>query len=81
MDADTERRCVAAESKREQSELARQDSERRRVTAEAERVQGEADRRAASTEVAQTVATLTELLTRMEAVEQLRRNLRSNPPE
>lgn len=74
---DTERERADAEATRQQLELARQSAERARVAAEDARARAEDGRRAASVEVAHTVATMTEILGRMEAVEQMRRASRS----
>jgi hypothetical protein len=73
MDNGMERVRAEAEATRQELELARQSAERARVVAEDTRVRAEEGRQAASNEVARTVATLTELLGRMEVVEQMRR--------
>jgi hypothetical protein len=76
MDKNVQLAPADAEARRQESERVREESERRRVAAEAARVGAEEGRRLAATEMAQTVATLTELLSRMEAVEQMRRSAR-----
>jgi hypothetical protein len=77
MDSQHERLRAEAEAIRQQQEVARQASERDRDTAEEERVAAEQARRAAASEVGGTVATLTDLVKRMEAVEALRRAART----
>ena len=78
MDIEIERRRANAEAERQQHELTRQAAERARDAAEASRVAAENARRALADEVSETVETLTSILKRMEAVEALRRDARSN---
>ena len=78
MDIDTERRRADAEDERQQNELTREAAERERVAAEESRVSAEDVRHAVADEVREAVATLTTLLTRMEAVEALRRDARKD---
>jgi hypothetical protein len=78
MDIETERRRADAEAERQQHELTRQVAERERAAAEESRVAAEHGRHAVATEVSATVATLMMLLSRMEAVEALRREARKN---
>ena len=73
MDIDNDRRGADAEAERQQYELTRQAAERARAAGEESRVSAEDGRRAAADEVSATIATLTTLLGRMEAVEALRR--------
>ena len=73
MDIDNDRRGADAEAERQQHELARQTAERARAVAEELRVSAEHGRHAVVEEVGETIATLTTLLGRMEAVEALRR--------
>ena len=73
MDIEVERARAEAELVRQQQELVRQATERARTAAEAARVAAEGGRRAVANEVNGTVATLTELVERMEAVEEKRR--------
>ena len=73
IDIDIEGRRVDAETRREQHELARQDAERARAVAEKSRASAEEARRTVAAEVSATVETLTTLVSRMEAVEALRR--------
>ena len=80
MDNEMARRHADAEAVRQQHELARQATERARVAAEESRVSAENRRRALGDEVSQTIATLTTLLKRMEAVEALRRDARKETP-
>ena len=67
-----------AEVGREQREKAREAQERSRVAAEEARVIAEVERRTMAKAVGDTVTTLTTLLARMEAVEQMRRASRNN---
>ena len=78
MDTDSDRPPRNAEAERQQHELIRQAAERARITAEESRVSAEDGRRAAADEVREAIATLTTLLTRMEAVEALRRDARKD---
>ena len=78
MDIEIKRRRVDAEAERQHHELTRQAAERARVAAEASRKSAEEERRAVVEEVSATIATLTTLLNRMEAVEGLRRELRKD---
>ena len=78
MDIELERRRADAEAERQQHELTRQAAERARAAAEESRVSAEDDRRAIAVEVSATIATLTTLLSRMEAVEALRREARKD---
>jgi hypothetical protein len=80
MDNEMERRHADAEAVRQQYERDRQVAERARNTAEESRVSAEIGRRAVTDEVSETVATLTTLLNRMEAVEALRRRARNETP-
>ena len=80
MDSDIERRRAVAEGLREQRELERQAAELARNAAEESRVSAENGRRAVADEVSETVATLTTLLNRMQAVEALRRDARKDVP-
>ena len=80
MDSDIERRRAVAEGLREQRELKRQAAELARNAAEESRVSAENGRRAVADEVSETVATLTTLLNRMQAVEALRRDARKDVP-
>jgi len=73
MDIELDRRRAEAEAERQQHELTRQTAERARAVAEELRVSAEHGRRAVAEEVGETIATLTTLLGRMEAVEALRR--------
>ena len=73
MDIEMERRRANAEAERRQHELTRQTAERARVAAEESRASAEAGRRTIAAEVSGTIETLTTILTRMEAVEALRR--------
>jgi hypothetical protein len=73
MDIDNDRRGADAEAERQQHELARQTAERARAVAEELRVSAEHGRRVVAEDVRETIATLTTLLGRMEAVEALRR--------
>ena len=73
MDIEMDRRRADAEADRQQHELTRQTAERARAVAEELRVSAEHGRRALAGEVRETIATLTTLLGRMEAVEALRR--------
>ena len=73
MDIEMDRRRADAEAVRQQHELTRQTAERARAAAEALRVSAERGRHALAEEVRETIATLTTLLSRMEAVEALRR--------
>jgi len=66
-----------AEERRHRQELVRQTQERARVAAEDARTDAEERRTEAAGEVRDTVAILTTLLQRMEAVEKLRRT----PPQ
>jgi hypothetical protein len=77
MDIEMDRRRVDAEAERQQQELTREAAARERVAAEESRVSAEDGRRAAADEVRETIATLTTLLIRMEAVEALRRDART----
>ena len=79
MDLGQERLRAEAEDIRQQQELAREATERARVIAEDARVVAEDERLAAAIEVKETVAMLTTLLQRMEAVEALRRAGRTKP--
>ena len=78
MDIEMERNRADAEAERQQHELTRQAAERVRVSAEESRASAEDGRRAIAAEVSATVATLTTLLGRMEAVEALRREGRKD---
>jgi hypothetical protein len=78
MGIEMERRHADAEEVRQQHELQRQVAERARDTAEESRVSAEHGRRAVADEVRETIATLTTLLNRMEAVEALRRDARND---
>ena len=78
MDTEKDRRPDDAEAERQQHELTRQTAERARVAAEESRASAEDGRRAVADEVGATIATLTTLLGRMEAVEALRRNARKD---
>ena len=78
MDSQMERRHDDAEAVRQQHELQRQVAEHARNTAEESRVSAEHGRRAVADEVRETIATLTTLLNRMEAVEALRRDARND---
>ena len=80
MHNEMESRRADAESAREQHELARQETERARVTAEESRMSAEDGRRAAATEIRATIAALTTLVERMEAVEALRRQATKDAP-
>ena len=77
MDNTAERAHADAEATRQAQERLREAQEASRVIAETARVTAEAGRATAADEVSATVATLTALLQRMEAVETLRRTLRS----
>ena len=74
MATEMERRRAAAEALRQQHELERQAAERTRQVAEELRTSAESGRRVFVDEVRISVATLTTLLHRMEAVEALRRD-------
>jgi hypothetical protein len=76
MDIEMERRRDDAEVERQQHELTRQAAERERAEAEKSRVFAEDGRRAVAAEVRATVETLTTVLSRMEALEALRREAR-----
>ena len=78
MDIERERRRADAEAERQQHELNRQAAERARAAAEVLRASAEDVRRAAGAEVHATVETLSTLLSRMEAVEALRREARKD---
>ena len=78
MDIEIERRRVEAETVRQQHELERQVAERARSAAEESRAFAEDGRRAVAAEVNATIGTLTTLLSRMEAVEALRREARKD---
>ena len=78
MDIELERRRADAEVERQQHELTRQAAERARAAAEESRVSAEGDRRTVAVEVSATIAALTTLLSRMEAVEALRREARKD---
>lgn len=78
MERDTERRHADAEAVRQQHELERQCAERARIAAEESRVTAESSRRTIAGEVSETVATLTTLVRRMEAVEALRREAKKD---
>ena len=80
MESDTQRRHADAEAVRQQHELERQSAERTRIAAEESRVTAESSRRTVAGEVSETVATLTTLVRRMEAVEALRRDARKDAP-
>ena len=80
MDIDMERQRVDAEAVRQQHERERQISERARNAAEESRAVAEHARRAVADEVSDTIATLTTLVNRMEAVEALRRQVRRDMP-
>ena len=80
MDSEIERHRADAEAARQQSELERQEAERARSTAEETRVSAENGRRAVADEVSETIVTLKNLVTRMEAVEALRRDARKGTP-
>jgi hypothetical protein len=73
MDTDAERSSTNAEVMRRQHEILRQAQESARVVAEEARVVAEERRLAAAREVRGTIATLTVLVERMEAVEKIRR--------
>ena len=73
MDIEMNRRRADAEAERQQHELTRQAAERARAVAEESRASAEEGRHAVAAEVSATIATLTTLLSRMEAVEALRR--------
>jgi len=73
MDIEAEHIRAEAEGVRLRQELARQAAERARVAAEEARAMAEQGRCTAANEVTKTVATLTTLLDRMEAVEEMRR--------
>jgi hypothetical protein len=73
MDIEIERRRDNAEAERQQQELTRQAAERARVAAEESRSSAEDRRRVATEEVNATIGTLTTIVSRMEAVEALRR--------
>ena len=73
MDTDAERSRTNAEVMRRQHEILRQTQESARVAAEEARVTAEERRLAAAREVRGTIATLTVLVERMEAVERSRR--------
>jgi membrane protein involved in colicin uptake len=75
-----EHRHAAAETLRQQHELERQAAENEREAAEEARVAAETRRRAVSAEVHGTIATLTNLVDRMEVVEALRRDARKRTP-
>ena len=75
MDIEMERRRTDTEAERQQQELTRQAAERARVAAEDSRASAEAGRRAAAEEVNATV------VSRMEAVEALRRYARKDAKE
>ena len=77
MDNTVERWRADAEAGRQSQEQLREAQEASRVVAETARVTAEAGRATAVDEVNATVAALTLLLQRMEAVETLRRTLRS----
>ena len=81
MDIEMERRRTDAEAERQQQELTRQAAERARVAAEDSRASAEDGRRAATEEVHATIATLTTIVGRMEAVEALRRYARKDAKE
>ena len=78
---DKEDRRAAAEVLRQESELARARAETARMAAEDSRAVAEEGRQAAATEVAHTVATLTEVLDRMEVAERMRRASRRDEGE
>ena len=80
MDIEMERRRAEAETRRQQHEVAREAAERERVAAEASRALAETGRRAVADEVRETIATLSSLVNRMEAVEALRRDARKDTP-
>jgi hypothetical protein len=80
MDSETERRHAEAEVVRQQQEAQRQAAEVARHAAERTRESAEVGRRAMASEVHGTVATLTTLVARMEAVEALRREARKREP-
>jgi hypothetical protein len=80
MDRETKRLHADAEAVREQHELGRQAAERARIAAEESRVSAESGRRVVAGEVSETIATLKTLVSRMEAVEALRRYARKDPP-
>lgn len=72
-----ERSRAEAEALRQERELERQAAEQARRVAEESRAVAESQRRAVAGDVEETIKTLTTLLNRMEAVEELRRNLRN----
>jgi hypothetical protein len=78
MDTEMDRGPGDAEAERQHHELTRQDAERARAAAEELRVSAEDGRRVAADEVRETIALLTTLLIRMEAVEALRREARKD---
>ena len=80
MDRETERRHTDAEAVRQQHELERQIAERARIAAEDSRASAENGRRTVAVEVSATIATLKKLVTRMEAVEALRRDAKRDAP-
>ena len=77
---DSETAHLHAEAVREQHELERQAAERARIAAEESRMSAESGRRVVAGEVNETIATLKTLVSRMEAVEALRRYARKDPP-
>ena len=81
MDIEMERHRDNAEAERQQQELTRQTAERARVAAEESRSSAEDRRRVATEEVNATIATLTTIVGRMEAVEALRRYARNDAKE
>ena len=78
MDIEMECRRAEAEAERHQHELTRQTAEQARAAAEELRAFAEEGRRAVAAEVNATIATLTTVLRRMEAVEALRREARDD---
>ena len=78
MDIELERHRADAEAERHQHELTRQAAERARAAAEESRVSAEDDRRTVAVEVSATIEALATLLSRMEAVEALRREARKD---
>ena len=79
--SDAEEKRRNAEMVRQRQETLRQDEELSRNTAEAARAAAETRRVAAAKEVNDTVANLTTLLDRMQAVETMRRTARGEDPK
>ncbi len=77
MNTDWAERRRAKERISQQHELARETSERARAAAEQARAVAEAGRRAAANDLRGTVAMMTALLDRMQAVEEMRRAARN----